>query len=108
MAPGIEQYIRDVPDFPKPGILFKDITPLLQDPEGLRTSIDLMAEATSQYDIDIVCGIESRGFRGSTDFECRLRVGSDTACKGESKFHWVSPAAGVDAREWVMSMTGIG
>jgi adenine phosphoribosyltransferase len=58
----IERFIRDVPDFPKPGIVFKDITPLLQNPEGLRSSIELMAEATSAYEYDLVCGIESRGF----------------------------------------------
>lgn len=58
----IERYIRDVPDFPKPGIIFKDITPLLQDPEGLRTSIRLLEEAVDPAGYDLVCGIESRGF----------------------------------------------
>ena len=58
----IEQFIRDVHDFPKPGIVFKDITPLLQSPTGLRSSIELIAEQTAEVDYDIVCGIESRGF----------------------------------------------
>ncbi|MEM7308408.1 MAG: adenine phosphoribosyltransferase [Planctomycetota bacterium] len=58
----IERYIRDVPDFPKPGILFKDITPLLQDPEGLALSIDLLEQAIDPASYDLVCGIESRGF----------------------------------------------
>ena len=58
----IERYIRDVPDFPKPGILFKDITPLLQSPEGLASSIDLLADLVSPEEYDLVCGIESRGF----------------------------------------------
>ena len=58
----IEQYIRDVPDFPKKGILFKDITPLLQSPRGLETTIAAMAEATNPSSFDVVCGIESRGF----------------------------------------------
>ena len=58
----IERHIRDVPDFPRPGIVFKDITPLLQSPEGLRDSIRLLAEASEPYDFDVVCGIESRGF----------------------------------------------
>lgn len=58
----IEPYIRDVPDFPKEGILFKDITPLLQSPEGLRTTIDGLAEAVDPASYDLVCGIESRGF----------------------------------------------
>jgi adenine phosphoribosyltransferase len=58
----IEPYIRDVPDFPKQGIVFKDITPLLQSPQGLRATIAGMAEAVEEKTFDLVCGIESRGF----------------------------------------------
>ena len=58
----IEELIRDVPDFPKPGIVFKDITPLLQDPSGLKATMQALAGAVSAHDYDIVCGIESRGF----------------------------------------------
>ncbi len=58
----IEQLIRDVPDFPKPGIVFKDITPLLQDPRGLAATLDGLQLAVEDHDYDIVCGIESRGF----------------------------------------------
>ena len=58
----IESLIRDVPDFPKPGILFKDITPLLQSPEGLRASIEGLASLVDPEGYDLVCGIESRGF----------------------------------------------
>ena len=58
----IEQYIRDVPDFPKPGILFKDITPLLQDPKGLEAAVSGLAATVDPSSYDIVCGIESRGF----------------------------------------------
>jgi len=58
----IEPYIRDVPDFPKQGIVFKDITPLLQSPQGLRATIAGMAEAVEETTFDLVCGIESRGF----------------------------------------------
>lgn len=58
----IKTLIRDVPDFPKPGILFKDITPLLQSPAGLRASIEGMAAAVDPESYDLVCGIESRGF----------------------------------------------
>ena len=58
----IERYIRDVPDFPKKGILFKDITPLLQSPEGLKVAIDGLATLVDPGSYDIVCGIESRGF----------------------------------------------
>ena len=58
----IESYIRDVPDFPKKGILFKDITPLLQSPQGLSTTIARMAASVDPKIFDLVCGIESRGF----------------------------------------------
>jgi len=58
----IESYIRDVPDFPKEGIVFKDITPLLQDPAGLRAVLDGMAQQVEEHEFDLVCGVESRGF----------------------------------------------
>jgi adenine phosphoribosyltransferase len=58
----IERYIRDVPDFPKKGILFKDITPLLQSPQGFREAIDLLAHVVDPQSYDLICGIESRGF----------------------------------------------
>jgi len=58
----IEKLIRDVPDFPKPGILFKDITPLLQSPAGLAETIARLDRAVPASSYDVVCGIESRGF----------------------------------------------
>jgi adenine phosphoribosyltransferase len=58
----IEKYIRDIPDFPKPGIVFKDITPLLQSPEGLKESIAGLQAAVDPSTYDVICGIESRGF----------------------------------------------
>lgn len=58
----IEKLIRDVPDFPKPGILFKDITPLLQDAQGLAETIARLDRAVPASTYDVVCGIESRGF----------------------------------------------
>jgi adenine phosphoribosyltransferase len=54
--------IRHVPDFPKPGILFYDITTLLRDPEGFRLAIDSLATPFGEAGIDVVVGIESRGF----------------------------------------------
>ena len=54
--------IRHVPDFPKPGILFYDITTLLRDPEGFRLTIDSVADPYRNQSIDLVVGIESRGF----------------------------------------------
>jgi adenine phosphoribosyltransferase len=58
----IRRHIRHVPDFPKTGILFYDITTLLRDPDGFKTTIDLMATPYANADIDLVVGIESRGF----------------------------------------------
>jgi adenine phosphoribosyltransferase len=58
----LESLIRDVPDFPKPGILFKDITPLLGDGEALKDATRAMAEPFKNDRIDRVVGIESRGF----------------------------------------------
>jgi adenine phosphoribosyltransferase len=54
--------IRDVPDFPKPGILFKDITPVLADPELFRLAIDCFIEATRAAGVEKVVGIDARGF----------------------------------------------
>ena len=58
----LKQLIRDVPDFPKPGILYRDITTLLRDPAGLRTAIDSLSEPYRETALDYVVGIESRGF----------------------------------------------
>ncbi len=71
----IDSFIRDIPDFPKPGILFKDITPLLQSPAGLRQSIDQLAELVDPSDYDIVCGVESRGFLFGTPLATKLDKG---------------------------------
>lgn len=54
--------VRDVPDFPKPGILFKDITPVLEDPKALRQVVELLAEDAKARGADVIVGIESRGF----------------------------------------------
>lgn len=54
--------IRDVPDYPKPGILFKDITPLLADPAGLSLAVEHLAQPFRRMNIDKVVGAESRGF----------------------------------------------
>jgi adenine phosphoribosyltransferase len=58
----LKMLIRDVPDFPKPGIVFKDITPVLAAPAAFRDVIELMAEPHRRSEIDAVLGIESRGF----------------------------------------------
>jgi adenine phosphoribosyltransferase len=58
----IKALIRDVPDFPKPGILFKDITPLIGNAEGLSTTLNLLADPFRGMGITAVAGMESRGF----------------------------------------------
>ncbi len=58
----LRAHLRDVPDFPKPGILFKDITPLLADPRALHITLDLLAQRFVGECVDVVVGIESRGF----------------------------------------------
>jgi adenine phosphoribosyltransferase len=55
-------FIRDVPDFPKPGIIFKDITPLLQSPAGFTETIERLAEGAQAFRADHILAIESRGF----------------------------------------------
>lgn len=55
-------YIRDIPDFPKPGILFKDISPLLADSKALAAAVDALAEAFQGQKIDYVAAVEARGF----------------------------------------------
>ncbi len=71
----IEKLIRDVPDFPKPGIVFKDITPLIGDPEGLSEVLSLLAEPFVGKGITAVAGMESRGFIFGVSVAERLGVG---------------------------------
>jgi adenine phosphoribosyltransferase len=71
----VERFIRDVPDFPKEGIVFKDITPLLQSPEGLRESIEGLAGLVDPHSYDLICGIESRGFIFGTALALHLNKG---------------------------------
>ena len=71
----IESYIRDVPDFPKKGILFKDITPLLQSPEGLDLAVTGLARMIDPKSFDVVVGIESRGFIFGTAVAHYLKKG---------------------------------
>ena len=58
----IEEYVRNIPDFPEKGIIFRDVTTVLQDAEGLKLAIDSMLELLKGVDFDVVAGTESRGF----------------------------------------------
>lgn len=71
----LKPLIREVPDFPKPGISFKDFTPLLQDPQALALSVELMANPFRGRQIDIVVGAESRGFIFGTALAQALSAG---------------------------------
>jgi len=67
--------IRDIPDFPKPGILFKDITTLLKDGKSFQLAIDGLLEKIGKRDIDVVVGMESRGFIFGAPIAYKLGVG---------------------------------
>ena len=69
------QHIRDVPDFPKPGIVFKDFTPLLADPAGLALAVEMMANPYRGRGVEIVVGAESRGFIFGTAVAQSLSAG---------------------------------
>ena len=71
----LTQFIRDVPDFPKPGIVFKDIAPLLENGAALRATIDALRARVGVQKIDKVIGIESRGFLFGVPLALELGVG---------------------------------
>ncbi|MGN0346985.1 MAG: adenine phosphoribosyltransferase [Lachnospiraceae bacterium] len=58
----LEDYVVSIPDFPEPGIIFRDITSVIQDPDGLQLAIDTMDGLVKDLEYDVVCGAESRGF----------------------------------------------
>lgn len=68
----LKQHIRDIPDFPKPGILFRDITTLLQDPSAFRYAVESMAERFESAEADSVAGIDARGFMFAVPLALRL------------------------------------
>jgi len=68
----LEDLIRAVPDFPEPGVLFSDITPLLGDPRALNLALDLLAAYAESRSPDAIVGIESRGFLFGTPLAARL------------------------------------
>lgn len=71
----IRSLVRDVPDFPKPGILFRDITTVLRDPVAWRATVDQLCDAVDAWDFDVVVGIESRGFILGAALAYQLGVG---------------------------------
>lgn len=67
--------IRDIPDFPQPGILFKDITPVLADPQAFREVVDRLCAAAGSHKPDLIVGIESRGFLFGVPMALQMGVG---------------------------------
>jgi adenine phosphoribosyltransferase len=70
----LKAHLRNVPDFPKPGILFKDITPLLADPRAFHITLDLLAQRYIGEHVDVVVGVESRGFIFGGALSARLNA----------------------------------
>jgi adenine phosphoribosyltransferase len=96
--------IRDIPDFPKPGIVFKDITPLLLDPEALADAVDRLAEWARPLEVDFVAAAEARGFILGAALAVELGVGFVPARKPGKLPHETISAEyileyGVDALE---------
>lgn len=71
----LKKHIRDIPDFPKEGIIFKDITTLLKDKDAFKKSIDLLAKKFSKEKIDVVIGVEARGFIFGAALAYKLKAG---------------------------------
>ena len=92
MSVDLASKIRDVPDFPKPGIVFKDIMPLLADPQALAETIDRLAEWAEPRKPDLVLGAEARGYITGGALACRLGCGF-VAARKPGKLPWRTVAA---------------
>ncbi len=88
-------FLRDVPDFPKPGIVFKDISPLLANPQALRMAVQRMADLVDGVHIDRLCAMESRGFLFGTPLALQLDVGF-TPIRKPGKLPWKTCSAEYD------------
>ena len=92
----LKALIRDIPDFPKPGILFRDITTLLRDPEGLRYSIETLASQVKDWQPEYIVGMESRGFIFGAALAYQMGIGFIPVRKPgklPAAVHSVSPVA---------------
>ena len=99
MTVDLAKKIRDVPDFPKPGIVFKDIMPLLADPEALRSAVDQIAEWAEPRKPDLVLGAEARGYITGGALACRLGCGF-VAARKPGKLPWRGKISSTGMREW--------
>jgi adenine phosphoribosyltransferase len=88
----LKSLVRDVPDFPKPGIVFKDIMPLLAQAEALKQTVDQLAAWAEQRKPDVVLGAEARGFITGGALACRLGCGF-VAARKPGKLPWTTISA---------------
>lgn len=91
----LRRLVREIPDFPKPGILFRDVTPLLADPRGLSEAVDAMAEPFRGAGVERVLGIESRGFLLGAPVALALGAGLVIVRK-PGKLPWQTVSASYD------------
>jgi adenine phosphoribosyltransferase len=91
-AESLKAKIRDVPDFPEPGIVFKDIMPLLADPHGLRETVELLAEWVEPRRPDVILGAEARGFILGAALAYKLECGF-VAARRPGKLPWKTVSA---------------
>jgi adenine phosphoribosyltransferase len=94
-AEQLKALIRDVPDFPQPGIVFKDITPLLRDPEAFSTVVDTMVVHFGRGNVDRVVGIEARGFIVAAPVAYHFNAGFVPVRK-QNKLPWETESASYD------------
>lgn len=91
----LASYIRDIPDWPQPGVVFKDITPLLASPEGFKSAIDTLAESYTAIGVTKVMGAEARGFIFGGALAYRLGAGFVPARK-PGKLPWDTTSVSYD------------
>ena len=91
----LEDYVVSIPDFPEPGIIFRDITSILQDPDGFKLAIDSLLAMVKDVDFDVVVGAESRGFilehRSRMRWENPLSRRENRVSFRERRFLWSMP-----------------
>jgi len=92
VAESLKAKIRDVPDFPEPGIVFKDIMPLLADPATLRETVDLLADWVGPREPDVILGAEARGFILGAALAYKLGCGF-VAARRPGKLPWETVSA---------------
>jgi adenine phosphoribosyltransferase len=91
----LTRYIRDIPDWPRPGILFRDITPLLADPHAFPAAVDGLCAPFQDAGVEYVAGIEARGFIFGAAVAARLRAGF-VPIRKKGKLPWQTESASYD------------